>query len=141
MRLVGLTLVAVHVVLAGWALVGLGELVLEDPPWPPVSNPELPRAVLLVHWTLMLAAAGVFLGGYFLRWRHTPIALAVAYLGLAVMCAVETLGFLTNTGRYAAMAAEYAAYATILWLLFRTPLGERFSGSRQPETPSMRRTT
>jgi hypothetical protein len=123
---VGAVLVAVHVVVAGWAAVGLVEVVVAAPPWPRLSNPELPRGVLLVHWPLMLVASAAFIGGYAQRWRHTPVAMAVTYTGLAVMCAVETVGFLTDPNRFAAMAVEYTAYATILAVLFGTPVRTRF---------------
>lgn len=139
--MIGPALVAVHVVVAGWALIGLAEIVVSDPPWPPLSNAELPRAVLLVHWPLMLAAGATFLGGYLTRWRRTPTAMAVAYAALAAMCAVETLGFLTGPSRFAAMAAEYAAYLTILGLLFRTPLRARFTDPLHRRVPLLRRST
>jgi hypothetical protein len=126
-RILGAALVLVHLVVGGWATVGLVELLEPQPPWPPLSNPDLPRVVLLVHWPLMLVAAAVFLGGYVRRWRHTPTAVAVVYTGLAAMCAVETFAFLTAPGRFASMAIEYATYATIIVLLFRTRVHARFA--------------
>ena len=131
MRLIGAALVLVHLLVGGWAVVGLVELVEPSPPWPRLSNPELPRAVLLVHWPLMLVAAVVFVGGYLRRWRGAPAAVAVAYGCLAAMCAVETFVFLSGPGRFASMAIEYASYATILVLLFRTRLRARFAIPRQ----------
>jgi hypothetical protein len=131
MRLVGAALVVVHLVVGGWAVVGLVELIEPRPPWPRLSNPELPHAVLLVHWHLMLAAATVFLGGYLGRWRHTPTAMAGVYGGLAAVCALETVAFLTGPGKFASMAIEYATYATILVLLYRTPLRTRFARTSQ----------
>jgi hypothetical protein len=130
MRFVGSVLVLVHLVVGGWAVVGLVELVELSPPWPRLSNPELPPAVLLVHWPLMLVAAVVFVGGYWRRWRAAPTAVAVAYGCLAAVCAVETFAFLTDSGRFASMAIEYATYATILVLLFGTRLRARFTTPR-----------
>jgi hypothetical protein len=129
MRIVGPLLVTVHVVLGGWALVGLLELIAPEPPWPALSNPLLPPAVLLVHWSLMLLAALTFLGGYLARWHRTPMATATAYAALALLCAVETVWFLREPRWYASMAVEYATYAAILMMLFRTPLRRRFEAA------------
>jgi hypothetical protein len=80
----------------------------------------------------MLLAAATFLGGYLARWRHTPAATAGAYAALATLCAVETVGFLREPRWYASMAIEYATYAAILIVLFRTAMRRRF----HPRTPS-----
>jgi hypothetical protein len=136
MWLVGPILVTVHAVLGGWALAGLAELVQPDPPWPALSNPALPPALLLAHWSLMLLAAATFLGGHLARWRHTPAATAGAYAALAVLCAVETVAFLREPRWYASMAIEYATYTAILIVLFRTTMRRRF----HPRTASAART-
>jgi hypothetical protein len=125
---IGAALVLVHAVLGLWALVGLAELVI-DAPWPPLSNPELPPWLLAIHFTAMLATAALFVAGYATRARATPTAVLAAYGVLATICFVETFFFLTNELRFASMAIEYATYAAILWLLFRT-LRERFLHTR-----------
>jgi len=131
-RAVGVALVVVHVVLGGWAVAGLVEQVAPNPPWPPLSNPALPPALLVVHWSLMLVTAAVFVAGFVLRWPRTPVATAAAYAALAVLCAIETVGFLREPRWYASMAVEYTAYAVILLLLFRTPVRMRFTHRARP---------
>ena len=44
----------------------------------------------------------------------------VAYGILALVCAIETFGYMTSKTKYIAMASEYVAYTIILILLFRT---------------------
>jgi hypothetical protein len=113
-------LLAVHAFLAGWALVGFAEWFAATVPWPRVSNELFPRHVLLAQWGLILAAAVVFLGGYAVRWRHTPVALAAVYAAMAALCAVQTFDYMTDDFRFVAMALEYAAYTGILVFLFRS---------------------
>jgi hypothetical protein len=123
-----LFLVAVHLLLAGWAIVGLIEWFNPNVPWRRLSNPMLPAGVLLLHWILMLLAGGIFLGGYAVRWSGTSVALALAYVCLAALCAVETLGFLVSRTRFLDMAVEYAAYMVIVIFLFRaTSAREHFN--------------
>jgi hypothetical protein len=117
---IGVLLVLVHLFLAAWALVGLAEWLLPSVPWRRVSNPELPRAILLLQWILIASAAAVFLGGYFARWPHTPVALAVVYAAMAGLCALQTFHYLTSPTRFRAMAIEYVEYAVILVILFST---------------------
>lgn len=121
-------LLAIHVGLLAWALVGLAEWTMGSVPWPAVSNPLFPRWLLLVHWLSVVAAALALLAGYARRWPGTPTALAAAYLLMAAVCAIETFGYLTHRMRFAAMAAEYAAYVLILLALWRAPaLARRFT--------------
>lgn len=115
-RVIAALLVALHAGLAAWSVVGLIEWFVAEPPWPRLSNPLLPRPVLLAQWVLVLLAAGVFLAGYARRWPRTPVALAGCYAAMGVLCAVENIAYL---GRYVAMAVEYAAYVAILGILFR----------------------
>jgi hypothetical protein len=125
-------LLAVHTVLAGWALVGFAEWFAATVPWPRVSNELFPRHVLLAQWVLILAAAVVFLGGYAVRWRHTPVALAAVYAAMAAVCALQTFNYMTNDFRFAAMALEYTAYIGILIFLFRSDVF-RPAGARRLE--------
>ena len=112
-------LLAVHGFLAAWAIVGFVEWFWAAAPWPRVGNELFPRDILLVQWASTLAASAIFLLGYALEWRHTPIAMACAYAAMATVCAVETFGYMESDSRFVAMAAEYVAYAAILVFLFR----------------------
>ncbi|MBX3134086.1 MAG: hypothetical protein KF689_11965 [Gemmatimonadaceae bacterium] len=115
-----LGLLLVHGFLLLWATVGFIEWFWETPPWPRVSNPEFPRDVLFIQWTLTLAAGIVFIVGFILAWPRTPIALACVYAAMAALCAVETTRYMQSDTRYIAMALEYVAYAAILVFLFRS---------------------
>jgi hypothetical protein len=124
--MLGLALVAVHLWLVAWAAVGLVEWLFPQV-GPLFTNPLFPRWLQLVHWIAVLAGAGTFLAGYWLRWRTTPMAVAIAYIPMAAVCAIETFGYLTHDARFIAMAAEYAAYVTIpLVLAYYPPLASRF---------------
>lgn len=46
--------------------------------------------------------------------------MAIAYGLMALVCVVETFGYMTNQSKYLAMASEYVAYTIILLLLFRS---------------------
>jgi hypothetical protein len=115
-------LLVVHLILGAWALIGFAEWFSTTVPWPPVSNPLLPRDILFMQWTLVLVAALVFLGGYALGWAHTPAAMACVYGAMGALCAVETFRYLESDLRFVAMALEYSAYAGILLFLFRSSL-------------------
>ena len=128
-RIVTWLLLFIHGALGAWAVAGAVELAGIEVAWPSVTNPELPRWLLLVRWPLIAAAAVVFIGGYASRWRGTPWAMVVIYGGMAAMCAHETFFLLTNESRYWAMAIEYAEYAAILAFLFRsTHIQQRLAG-------------
>jgi hypothetical protein len=43
----------------------------------------------------------------------------IAYGLMAIVCVIETFGFMTNKTKYITMAAEYIAYIVILLLLFK----------------------
>lgn len=134
-RLLIALLVLVHVFLFGWAVAGLAEWLLPSVPWPSLANPLFPDTVLLLQWLFILVTACTFLLGYAARWRHMPHAVAVGYLAMAALCAVETVGFLRHDLRYLAMALEYAAYILILLFLFRSRYVRRrlgAGGRRQP---------
>lgn len=136
-RLLPPLLVLLHAGLLLWALVGLAEWLSPTVPWPGVSNPLFPRWLLLVHWLVVLIASSLFLGGYALRWPRTPVAMVAAYGSMAIVCAIETMGFLTHPLRYLAMALEIAAYLLILVALYRMPVFvARF---RRPPGPTFAR--
>jgi hypothetical protein len=127
-RLVAWGLVAVHAGLGAWALVGFAELALPQVPWTRLSNPLFSRPMLLLQWSLIAMAAAMFIGGYALRFRHTPLAMSVIYGAMALVCAYQTFFILTHAARFRAMAIEYTEYAAILAFLFlSTHMRERFA--------------
>ena len=85
----------------------------------------------MLHWGSVLMASLIFSIGYLTRWRYTPWAMIPAYAAMAAVCAIETMGFLVHDLRHIAMAVEYAAYGTILYLLHTLPaFTDRFSVAR-----------
>lgn len=117
-RVFAWALVAVHVGLGAWAVVGFLELALPSVPWNRVSNPLFSVPMLLLQWTLLAVAATVFIAGYLTRWKHTPPAMLGIYSTMALVCAYQTFFILTDPNRFRAMAIEYAEYAIILVFLF-----------------------
>lgn len=118
-RLILYVLVGVHVFLGLWAVVGWIEWFVPKVPWPRVSNPAFDRGMLFIHWSAILAASVCFLGGYFTRSPHLPLVMTFVYGAMAVICTVQTFFYLENSSKYIAMILEYAAYAFILFLLWR----------------------
>lgn len=113
-------LIAVHLFLIAWALVGLAEYVSATVPWPRVSNPLFPKWVLLAQWLLILPTALAFVAGYAWSWPQMPLAVTFGYVCMAALCAYQTFTILENDGRFLAMAAEYCAYVGIALFLFRS---------------------
>jgi len=131
MKTIGYLLVAVHVFLGLWGIGGVLEMVLLQVPWERFTNPAFPDWVLAMHWSAILIGGFCFLFGYFAQWRYTPHAMAVAYGFMALVCVIETFGFMTSDTKYVAMAAEYVAYAVILWMLFRARYFVEYFGDVQ----------
>lgn len=117
-RLFAALLVLVHIGLAGWALVGVTEMLVAEVPWERVSNPLFGPGMLALQWGLILVASATFIGGYLRRWRHTPVAMAVVYGAMSLTCAWQTLFILQHDTRFREMGIEYAEYAVILVFLF-----------------------
>jgi hypothetical protein len=117
LRLILAALVPVHLGLAGWAAAGLVEWLGVPVSWPRISNPSLPRPVLLLQWIFVLTAACVMVAGFVTRWRRTPVAMLACYGAMAALCTVENVLYL---GHYGSMALEYASYVAILAVLFRS---------------------
>jgi hypothetical protein len=113
-------LLAVHGILAVWALAGFVEWFWATPPWNRISNVLFPRDILFMQWSLSLAGAAIFLIGYAIGWRFMPVALASAYAAMAALCAVQTFAYMESEHRFLALGLEYVAYAAILTFLFRT---------------------
>ncbi|MEX0968135.1 MAG: hypothetical protein WD077_12920 [Bacteroidia bacterium] len=120
MAYIGYILIIVHGILLLWSVGGFLEMILHKVPWRPFTNPEFPAWVLIIHWSSVLFASVSFLYGYFTHWDKTPAIMAIAYSMMAVVCVIETFGFMTSKMKYLAMGAEFFTYALILLLLFRS---------------------
>lgn len=120
MQYIGYLLVVVHASLLMWSVGGFLEMLLPKVPWKPFTNPEFPVWVLIIHWSAVLFAAAVFLYGYFTQWHRTPQIMTIAYVLMAIVCVIETFGYMTSNTKYLAMGAEYLAYLIILLLLYRS---------------------
>ena len=95
-------------------------MILPKVPWKPFTNPEFPNWVLLIHWGSVLFASVAFFYGYFTQWSFTPKIMTLAYGAMAIVCVIETFGYMTNQTKYVAMGAEFLAYITILLLLYKS---------------------
>ncbi len=118
MKILGIILAISHFVLLFWSAGGMLEWLLPAVPWKPYSNPDFPKWLLFVHWTSVIFASSVFIYGYFSRWRLTPILMSAAYGTMALVCLIETFGYMTSRTKFLAMGLEYAAYTLILIVLF-----------------------
>lgn len=125
LKLLMYILVPVHLFLAAWSVGGFLEMIFQKVPWKPFTNPAFPDWLLVIHWGSVLLAAAGFLTGYFTHWARTPQFMVFAYGMMAVVCAIETFGYMTSEYKYLAMAGEYLAYTIILIMLYKT---EHFSG-------------
>jgi len=123
-------LLIVHAGLLLWAAAGFVELLASQVPWPRLSHPLFPPAILVLHWTAIAAGATTFLAGYVSRWRKLPEGMVIAYGFMAAVCALETFTVLDHDGRFAEMALEYATYGAILVYLFRSPAIRQRIGTR-----------
>ena len=118
-NLLGIGLVILHFFLLLWSAGGFLEMLLPKVPWKPFTNPDFPFWVLIIHWGSVLFAAVIFIYGYFTHWNNTPQMMAFAYGLMALVCVIETFGYMTSKTKYLAMGAEYVAYTLILLLLFK----------------------
>lgn len=121
-------LIAVHLGLGLWGLMGFAEMIFPAVPWPEISNPKFTDTILVLQWALVLVAAALFLGGTWARWAQTPRAMLVIYLLMGALCAVQNLFYLDHATRFLAVALEYAAYTVILLFLFRAAYARAFFG-------------
>ena len=120
-------LIAAAAVMLGWGVLGFAEYLLGAVILMPLQNPTFPAGTQFLHWTLITAAGGTYLAGYFTRWKYTPPAMVVIYAMLATMCFIQTFDFMTNPERFAALARESLYYVGISLFLFRSErMQERF---------------
>ncbi|MCC5918589.1 MAG: hypothetical protein JJU02_14805 [Cryomorphaceae bacterium] len=121
MQILGYLLIITHFVLFFWATGGFLEMIFDNVPWRPFTNLEFPVWVLVIHWSSIGIASVVFIYGYFTQWvAKTPQMMTLAYGFMAMVCVVETFGFMTNKTKYIAMGAEFAVYTAILLILFKS---------------------
>lgn len=120
MQYIGYLLILVHGFLFFWSTGGFLEMILPKVPWKPFTNPEFPTWVLIIHWSSVLFASVSFLYGYFSQWSKTPQIMTVAYGLMALVCLIETFGYMTNKTKYLAMGTEFLTYTVILLLLFKS---------------------
>jgi hypothetical protein len=125
MQYMAYALVLIHTVLLGWAMGGIAEMITPHIPWKPYTNPAFPHWVLILHWGSVSIASLGFLLGYATHWTKTPLFMTMAYGLMALVCVIETFGYMTNSTKYMAMGAEFAAYIVILLLLFKS---DHFTG-------------
>ena len=108
------------VVMFIWGSLGFLEYFTGITPLVQLQNPTFPRSTQFIHWLLIFSSGGIYLIGYFTRWKHTPFTMAVIYAMLATLCAVETFDFMTNPGRYGSFIRECIGYVGISIYLFRS---------------------
>ena len=135
--MVAAVLLAVHAGLALWGLAGVVELLVDEPPWPRLSNPLFELPVLVAQWALVLLAASVFIAGYLARWPRLPAAMAAVYAAMAALCAFETFTILRHPDRFLDMALEYATYVAIIVFLSRAPAMRRRFVAGDPHSSSL----
>lgn len=133
MKYIGYALILVHGFLLLWAVGGFIEMISPKVPWKHFTNPEFPFWVLLIHWSSVLFASATLLYGYFTQWSKTPQAMAVAYGFMAMVCVIETFGYMTEKTKYMAMGGEFLAYTVILLYLFRSKYFIRETQVSEPE--------
>lgn len=120
MQYIGYILILVHGILFLWSTGGFLEMILPKVPWKPYTNPEFPTWLLIIHWSSVLFASVSFLYGYFSQWIKIPQVMAVAYGLMALVCIIETFGYMTSKTKYLAMGSEFLIYIVILILLFKS---------------------
>lgn len=116
-KLTGRLLFLIHLFLWIWSIGGMSEWLLPNVPWQPYSNPLFPDWLLFFHWIVVIFASSGFLYGYLTRWEYTPSFMIIGYGLMALICLIETLGYLISPYRYLLMFAEYSAYIFILFIL------------------------
>lgn len=114
-------LLAVHVGLGLWAVLGVAEFAAPETLPFGLDNPLFPPWLQSLHWAAIATGSATFLVLRFRApWLLAP-GMALAYGFMAAVCLVETLGYLEHPGRYVDMALEYAAYVAIVYFLSRFP--------------------
>ncbi len=112
-------IVLASIIMLGWGLLGFLEYFTGLAPLMPLQNETFPTGMQTLHWILITGSGATFLIGYFTRWRYTPIAMLVMFMGLATMCFVQTIDMLENPDRYRNFVHECINYIIMSAYLFR----------------------
>ena len=127
-------LVLMHAVLVGWGVLGLIEYIAPAASLG-LQNANFPAGTQFLHFAAIMATGGIFVGGYFRRWRHTPFATVLMYAVLATLCFIETVDFGAFGGgqtRFIVMGIEYVTYVGIsIFLLRSKTMRQRFSSASE----------
>lgn len=129
-------LVLISVVLTGWGALGLLEYFFSAASLG-LQNANFPDGLQFLHFAAILATGAIFLGGYVMRWRHTPFATVVMYAVLATLCFIETVDFQAfgrGPTRFIPMVMEYVAYIGLSAYLLRSSTMHRHFASRSEIT-------
>ena len=122
-------LVVVKGLMVIWGIVGFIEYFTPSARFG-LQDANFPLGTQFLHWLLLVLTGAIFIVGFLLRWRHTPIATITMYATLATLCFVETVDFNAFGGgsnRFFIMAAEYALYIALsMYLLHSKQAKERF---------------
>lgn len=122
----GLLLVA-NAGLLLWGAAGFFEYFTGITPIIELQNAAYPSAVQFMHWLLITLTGGIFLIGYFSRWKWTAFAMVLLFSNLAVLCTIETFDFMSAQWSFGAYFTEIASYvAHSLFLLFSPLSKSRF---------------
>jgi len=123
-------LVLLHAVLLGWGFLGLIEYFVPAASLG-LQNANFPAGTQFLHFAAIMATGGIFVGGYFRRWRHTPFATVVMYAVLGTLCFIETVDFGAWGGgpnRFIVMLVEYVIYVAFsAYLLRSATMRQRFA--------------
>ncbi|MEM9760319.1 MAG: hypothetical protein AAF933_13850 [Pseudomonadota bacterium] len=123
-------------VMLGWGVLGFLEYFFGVQLLMPLQNPTFPSGTQFLHWLLVTSSGACFLLGYFLRWKHTPVAMLLFFTALATLCFVETFDFMTNAGRYSDYARECIGYLVMsVYLLRSERMRLHFGDMETPRIP------
>jgi hypothetical protein len=120
MQIFGYILLVIHFLLFLWATGGFMEMIFDKVIWKPFTNPDFPFWVLIIHWGSVLFASVCFIYGYLTHWAKTPHIMVIGYGLMALVCVIETFGYMTSKTKYLAMGTEFTAYIIILFLLYKS---------------------
>ncbi|MEM9453816.1 MAG: hypothetical protein AAGF11_06525 [Myxococcota bacterium] len=122
-------LLLISAILAGWGMLGLVEYFFPAAAFG-LQDAGFPAGTQFIHFASILVTGVVFLGGYLLRWRHTPFATVTMYAVLATICFIETVDFGAFGGgptRFIPMTIEYVTYVVFsAYLLRSAAMHDRF---------------
>lgn len=123
-------LVVIHLVLAGWGVLGLVEYFVPAASFG-LQDKNFPPGTQFLHFASILVTGVIFLWGYLARWGNTPFATITMYAVLATICFIETVDFGAFGGgptRFIPMSIEYVTYIGISIFLVRSnTMRRRFS--------------